>query len=108
MVTGGFRSRSFAEETLEKGELDVIGMGRPFLTEPHQVSAFLRGELGQFSTLNVRTVSKLWRIWRRGGFYAWQLIRLAQGKAPRLDMNPLAAAVFMPLHEMKKAIGKRF
>lgn len=108
MVTGGFRSCSFAEETLEKGELDVIGMGRPFLTEPHQVGAFLRGELGQFSTLNVRTGFKALEDMAEGGFYARQLIRLAQGKAPRLDMNPLAAAVFMPLHEMKKAIGKRF
>ncbi|MCB9294491.1 MAG: NADH:flavin oxidoreductase/NADH oxidase family protein [Lewinellaceae bacterium] len=108
MVTGGFRSRSFAEEALEEGGLDVIGMGRPFLTEPHQVGAFLRGELEQFSTLKIRTGIKSLEDMAEGGFYARQLIRLAEGKAPRLDMNPLVAAVFVPLHEMKKAAGKRF
>lgn len=108
MVTGGFRSRSFAEEALEKGELDVIGMGRPFLTEPQQVGAFLRGDLQQFSTLKIRTGIKSLEDMAEGGFYARQLIRLAEGKAPRLDMNPLAAALFMPLHEMMKAVGKRF
>ena len=108
MVTGGFRSHAFAKEVLEKGELDVIGMGRPFLTEPGQVGAFLRGELERFSNLEVRTGVKSLEDMAEGGFYAKQLIRLAEGKPLRLDMNPLAAAVFMPIHEMKKAIGKRF
>jgi len=108
MVTGGFRSRAFAEEALENGGLDVIGMGRPFLTEPGQVGAFLRGELEQFSSLKVRTGFKALEDMAEGGFYARQLIRLAEGKLPRLDMNPLAAALFMPAHELKKAIGKRF
>ena len=108
MVTGGFRSHAFAKEVLEKGELDAIGMGRPFLTEPGQVGAFLRGELERFSNLEVRTGVKSLEDMAEGGFYAKQLIRLAEGKPLRLDMNPLAAAFFMPIHEMKKAIGKRF
>ncbi|MCB0548727.1 MAG: NADH:flavin oxidoreductase/NADH oxidase family protein [Phaeodactylibacter sp.] len=108
MVTGGFRSRSFAEEALERGELDVIGMGRPFLTEPGQVGAFLRGELERFSNLKVRTGFKNLEDMAEGGFYARQLILLARGKALRLDMSPLAAALFVPLHEMRKALGKRF
>ncbi|MEO1653184.1 MAG: NADH:flavin oxidoreductase/NADH oxidase family protein, partial [Bacteroidota bacterium] len=34
MVTGGFRTRAFAEEALGKDELDVIGFGRPFIVDP--------------------------------------------------------------------------
>lgn len=56
----------------------------------------------------MRTGIKSLEDMAEGGFYARQLIRLAKGKAPQLGMNPLAAALFVPWHEMRKALGKRF
>ena len=78
-------------------------LAKAALTERLSRADYLPNELHQ----------KLYEIWPQQvsaffcGFYARQLIRLAEGKPLRLDMNPLAAAAFMPLHEFEKAFGKR-
>ena len=79
-------------------------LAKAALTERFSRADYLSNELHQ----------KLYEIWPQQvssffcGFYARQLIRLAKGKAPQLDLNPLAAALFVPLHEMRKAVGKLF
>ena len=44
MITGGFRSYAFCSEVLEKGELDLIGMARPFITNIGDIGGFLQGD----------------------------------------------------------------
>ena len=47
MVTGGFRSASVMNAALENGKTDLIGMGRPFITEPGFAAKLLSGEIGR-------------------------------------------------------------
>ena len=45
MVVGGFRSRAAMIESLERGELDVVGLGRPFIANPEIGHRILEGEV---------------------------------------------------------------
>ncbi|MEM7522412.1 MAG: oxidoreductase [Pseudomonadota bacterium] len=46
MVTGGFRSRDVMDAALSSGATDLIGMGRPFITDPGAARALLTGQTG--------------------------------------------------------------
>ena len=106
MITGGFRSRGFAEATLRNGESDVIGMARPFLVQADFAERFLAGDL-QEVTLPKFRVGKAIGLISEGGYYAYQLLRLARGRKPRPQLGPYRAALFVLLHETRKAIGHR-
>jgi 2,4-dienoyl-CoA reductase-like NADH-dependent reductase (Old Yellow Enzyme family) len=46
MITGGFRTRAGMAEALAAGDCDVIGLGRPLVTEPDLARRLLAGEAG--------------------------------------------------------------
>ncbi|MEL6657684.1 MAG: NADH:flavin oxidoreductase/NADH oxidase family protein [Bacteroidota bacterium] len=107
MITGGFRSRAFCEEVLANGEVDLIGMARPFITNADDIAGFLSGEVPVLENRVVRTGLAALEDAAEGGFYARQLIRLAQGKTVNMKMNALWASNFLIIHELQKAIGNR-
>ncbi len=107
MITGGFRSRAFCEEVLEKGEVDLIGMARPFITNVNEIASFLSGETAVLENLVIRTGLAALEDAAEGGFYARQLIRLAEGQEVNPGMNPIWAANFLIIHELKKALTRR-
>ncbi len=45
MVTGGFRSSSIMNDAIESGKTDLIGMGRPFITNPGFAAELLSGAI---------------------------------------------------------------
>jgi 2,4-dienoyl-CoA reductase-like NADH-dependent reductase (Old Yellow Enzyme family) len=45
MVVGGFRTTTAMIESLERGELDVIGLGRPIIADPEIPKRILAGEV---------------------------------------------------------------
>jgi len=45
MVTGGFRSAGVMNDAIASGKTDLIGMGRPFITEPGFAAKLLIGEI---------------------------------------------------------------
>ncbi len=47
MVTGGFRTRALMNEVLAAGELDVIGLGRPFCLDPDVARKLLREQVDE-------------------------------------------------------------
>ncbi|MEM6724465.1 MAG: NADH:flavin oxidoreductase/NADH oxidase family protein [Bacteroidota bacterium] len=107
MVTGGFRTRQLCIEALESGALDVIGVARPYLLVPDQIADFLSGELAAFPDQAIRTGIKMIDDSAEGGFYAKQLIRIAEGKAPNPNYPAFFAANFLIIHEIGKAFGKK-
>ncbi|MEO0727011.1 MAG: NADH:flavin oxidoreductase/NADH oxidase family protein [Bacteroidota bacterium] len=107
MITGGFRSRAFCEEVLANGEVDLIGMARPFITNADDIAGFLSGEVSVLENRVVRTGLAALEDAAEGGFYARQLIRLAQGKAVNMKMNALWASNFLIIHELQKTISNR-
>jgi 2,4-dienoyl-CoA reductase-like NADH-dependent reductase (Old Yellow Enzyme family) len=108
MVTGGFRSYDFCNEVLNGGELDLIGMGRPFITSIDDISGFLKGEVPKLENIPIRTGIKQFEDAAEGGFYASQLVRLSKGKKVNLKMSPLWSSSFLILYEFRKAMAKKF
>lgn len=91
MVTGGFRTRSVMIEALERGELDVIGVGRPFITDPRAGAKLLDGTLQHLPAPDVGLFNII-------PWYTMQLERMADGHDPDLSMTGEAAnALFRPL-----------
>lgn len=107
MVTGGFRTLECCNDALASGALDVVGMGRPFITNLDDIPAFLKGECPRLENLVVRTGLRAFEDAAEGGFYARQLIRLARGQVPKLNMHPLAASVFLVWYELIKALRRK-
>ncbi len=44
MVVGGFRTRAVMVDALQRGELDVIGLGRPMIADPDIARRLIEGE----------------------------------------------------------------
>jgi len=107
LVTGGFRSYDFCNEVLANGELDLVGMARPFITNIDDISGFLNGEIPNLENLVLRTGIKQFEDAAEGGFYALQLIRLSKGKKPKLKVSPLWCSNFLILYELKKTFSRK-
>ncbi|GAA4273061.1 NADH:flavin oxidoreductase/NADH oxidase family protein [Aquimarina gracilis] len=108
MITGGFRSYDFCNEVLENGEVDLIGMGRPFITNREDIAKFLKGEIKNLKNLVLRTGMKQFEDSAEGGFYARQLIRFSKGKKLKVTMSPLWCSTFLVIYEFRKAMAKKF
>ncbi len=108
MITGGFRSYDFCNEVLENGEVDLIGMGRPFITNREDIPEFLKGRIPNLENLILRTGMQQFEDSAEGGFYARQLIRFSKGKRFKLNMNPLWCSMFLVIYEFRKAMAKKF
>ena len=90
MVTGGFRSASEMESTVEKGNADIVALGRPLCIDPNVSAKILADPRYQiempiiripFSSRNAMLDSSLTSIW-----YQRQIDLLSQGKQP--ETNP--------------------
>jgi len=108
MVTGGFRTYDFCEEVLKKGELDLIGMARPFITNLPDMAEFLTGQVKELYNRPIRTGIQLLEDAAEGGYYARQIVRLAKGQPVKLEHNALISAMYLIKHEFVKAAGKGF
>ncbi len=108
MITGGFRSYGFCNEVLQSGEVDLIGMARPFITNMKDIPGFLKGEVPVLENLVVRTGMKQFEDAAEGGFYARQLIRFSKGKELKVNMSPLWCSMFLIIYEFRKAMAKKF
>ncbi len=108
MITGGFRSYDFCNQALANGELDFIGMARPFVTNLEALPGFLNGEVKKLENLVLRTGIKAFDSTAEGGFYAKQIVRIAQGKEVNMKMSPMVGSMFFVYHELTKSIKRRF
>ncbi|MEI9994150.1 MAG: NADH:flavin oxidoreductase/NADH oxidase family protein [Rhizomicrobium sp.] len=75
MVTGGFRTAAVMADALRRGELDLIGLGRPLIADPRAPARLLSGEIARVAAPEVNLFHLL----------AWhniQLERLADGLDP--------------------------
>lgn len=107
MVTGGFRTSAFCSEAIRENKLDVIGMGRPFLSNINRLPNFLNESNIRLSNPPIRSFLSSLDDSAEGGYYARQLIQLAQGKPIKENMNPLACAMFLVTHEFFKGLRRK-
>jgi 2,4-dienoyl-CoA reductase-like NADH-dependent reductase (Old Yellow Enzyme family) len=119
MVTGGFRSRAGMTAALAGGDTDMIGIARPFCTEPdaarrllsHEIDALPVHELqlrlarsGWFSPASPWLLIKVINILGAQGWYYQQIDRLADGREPDFGRGVLRSFVRYWWDELSRAL----
>lgn len=119
MVTGGFRTRAAMSEVMENGELDLIGLARPFCVEPNLGHKLLNGELDACPTfeeqlqfglgwLGDNSPLQVLKAFNKVSILPWfsiQILRLGDGLNPDLQMNVLQALLLYQQNELLSAIS---
>lgn len=88
LLTGGFRTVKVMEDAIAGGELDMIGLGRPFCLYPNLVQDIFDGKETVFKTplptIGIKILDKI------GGvelpWYELQIQRLGKGKKPKPNL----------------------
>ena len=96
MLTGGFRSVSIMEQALADGNLDVVGLARPFCLYPNLANQIFDGSVKRFETpipqIGIKFLDKL------GGvelpWYELQIQRIGKGKSPKTNLLAILAFWF--------------
>ena len=91
LLTGGFRTVSVMAEAIEKGEVDFVGIARPFAINPYLANEIFEGKIQSIKAGNVNTgigfIDKM-------GFMdtAWHVANMklmGLGKPPKPKLSPL-------------------
>ena len=96
LLTGGFRSVSVMEKALENGNLDVIGLARPFCLYPNLANQIFDGTVDRFETpipqIGIKFLDKI------GGvelpWYELQIQRIGKGSPPKNNLLAILALYF--------------
>ena len=121
MVTGGFRTRDVMVEALEAGELDVIGIARPFCFEPEFPIGLLDGSKPHLSSperslvlgtgmLGPGSGSRVVRTFNGQASVSWfynQIELLADGKQPDVELGARKALATHLSRDTKKAFLRK-
>jgi 2,4-dienoyl-CoA reductase-like NADH-dependent reductase (Old Yellow Enzyme family) len=93
LVTGGFRTLAGMAEAVRNGELDLVGMARPFIADPSIAARLLTGEVESAPTPEHSLSPVELMQW-----FNMQIERMGDGDAPDLSLSgEQAAADFMVL-----------
>jgi 2,4-dienoyl-CoA reductase-like NADH-dependent reductase (Old Yellow Enzyme family) len=87
MVTGGFRTAKAMNDALSAGDVDLVGLGRPFCADPDIAAKLLSGEVDQAPRLEGSMAPFLVLPWCN-----IQIERMADGLEPDLTMTGEDAA----------------
>jgi hypothetical protein len=82
MVVGGFRSAPAMIESLDKGELDLVGIARPMIAEPGGPKRLHSGEIERLPSFE-----KTFDIFHLMPWNYMQLERMGDGLEPDLAMT---------------------
>ncbi|MEQ8797900.1 MAG: NADH:flavin oxidoreductase/NADH oxidase family protein [Salinisphaeraceae bacterium] len=121
MVTGGFRSRQVMEAALASGDADVLGIGRPLVTDPHFVKRLFEGTVDEAEKqelrLNIgggflgpasRSVTlKFMNVFGQMGWFYMQLLRIGNGREADYRMGALRGLFGHLVNEYKTAFRIR-
>jgi tRNA-dihydrouridine synthase len=108
MLTGGFRTVSVMETALEKGALDVVGLGRPFCLYPEIAQDIFTKKSTSFEVSAPKSGIKF--IDKTGGvelpWYELQIHRIGKGKVPKISISGLSAFIFSIKNMILKSFSK--
>ena len=106
MLTGGFLTVTVMEKALANGNLDIVGLARPFCLYPELAQDIFSKKTESFETPLPTSVIKM--VDKMGGielpWYELQIHRLGKGKRPKKHMIGLLAFWF----NMKSMFLKSF
>ena len=97
LLTGGFRSVSVMEKALEDGNVDIVGLARPFCLYPNLANQIFNGSVQRFETpipqIGIKFLDQL------GGvelpWYELQIQRIGKGKSPKTNLLAILALWFI-------------
>lgn len=106
MLTGGFRTVSTMERAISEGELDVVGLARPFTLYPDLANRIFEGKLDYLEIPNPKTGIKMFD---NSGFLdiKWHeahIKRLGKGKKPNPKLSPYLVMGHNILETMRSMI----
>ena len=122
MVTGGFRNVSLMREVVEAGEIDVVGIARPFCVVPDLPNQIQNGTLTELPTpekerrlgpgifgpaSSIRSIRTLNSQAEVAWFYR-QIIALSEGREPDLALGTWGALLAHSSGEMTVARRRTF
>lgn len=89
MLTGGFRTADTMAAAVENGELDFVGLGRPFCVFPNVAKDLLSGKMTDCTVPNLKTgVDKIdMSGMLETPWHQFQLIRMGKGLEPDPNMD---------------------
>ncbi len=96
MVTGGFRSLSEMTNALDRGDLDVVGLGRPLLADPETPAKLLAGKMERAPSPEANL-----NLFHLLAWFNLQIERLADGLDPDLGADGSEAASLFSTRESK-------
>lgn len=76
MVTGGFRTLGFMQETLRNKELDMIGLARPLVIDPDLPRKLLTGQAESAAAIEKTLVINMAHLGPASAFMIWRLINI--------------------------------
>jgi 2,4-dienoyl-CoA reductase-like NADH-dependent reductase (Old Yellow Enzyme family) len=90
VVTGGFRSQKAMEEAVANGEIDMVGIARPFALVPDLANRIFNGNYETVQAKSIKTGIKF--IDKKAslleiGWYEQQLARIGKAKSPNPNHN---------------------
>ena len=122
MVTGGFRTLKGMESAIEQGESDAIGLARPLCVDPDCPRKLLDNQLTELPDHQAKLVlgngfwghnstsSSIKAINNQGqaGWYYHQIVRLAEGKQPNLNLGVFGAFCRHMWSDFKRVMRRKF
>ncbi len=105
MVTGGFRTREGMDAALAAKVCDMIGVGRPFCSDPDVARKLIDGRMSAMPALEKQLeigpgwlgLNSPFRIvaalngWGQQGWFCLKIMEIADGKVPDLSMGVFSA-----------------
>lgn len=89
MLTGGFRTATMMDKAIENGELDFVGLGRPFCLYPNVAKDLMSGEMSDCHVPDLLTgIDKIdLSGMLQTPWHQFQLVRMGKGLDPDLNMD---------------------
>ncbi len=106
MLTGGFRTVAVMEKAITDGQIDIVGLARPFSLYPYLARNIFEGKIERLNLPNPKTGLKLLDS---SGFieikwYEMQIHRLGKGKEPNPNLSAYSVIGHNIIETMKKII----
>lgn len=89
MLTGGFRTSEVMNQAIKNGELDIVGLGRPFCVFPEVANDIISGAMTDCTVPDLLTgVDKIDMTGMlQTPWHQFQLVRMGKGLAPDPQMD---------------------